>query len=160
MPNNNSATQKKDATLNDILAVLEKNQNTLDEISTWIKISGIEKVRDVLTTALDTPEKKTVYHLSDGSTVQEIESKCSLSDSQISRYQKRWYNLGLMKKERARGRGDRHVKVFDLEDFGIEIPKVVSKVSSQKTQEVPPQTTEADNQNQTAAQIEGKIKNE
>ena len=86
---NNTGEENKDATLNDVVSLLQHNQDTLDELLTWIKIENVEKVKNVLNDALDTPEKKIVYHLSDGSSIQEIESKSSISHSQVSRYHKK-----------------------------------------------------------------------
>jgi len=131
---NNTGEENKDATLNDVVSLLQHNQDTLDELLTWIKIENVEKVKNVLNDALDTPEKKIVYHLSDGSSMQEIESKSSVSDSQVSRYHKKWFKLGLMKQTGSRGRGNKHIKVFDLEDFGIKIPQITLEQENQQTE--------------------------
>lgn len=120
--------QKKPATLDDVVVALEQNQETIDELLTWIKIENLDKVKNALEKTLDTPDKRIVYHLSDGNTVREIEKNCSVSDSQISRYQKKWQKLGLMKKVGAGGRGDKHIKVFNLEDFDIEVSKIGKKI--------------------------------
>lgn len=119
MPSNNS-TEQKPATLDDIAA-------TLEEILTWLKISGTEKVRNLLQTALDTSEKRRVYQLSDGKTTREINAVCGVGASTVSNYWKKWYKLGLMKKVAVKGGGERHFRAFDLEDYGIEVPKVAAK---------------------------------
>lgn len=124
--------KEKEVTLKDVVTVLEQSRNTFDELLIWIKVDAIQKVKGVLMSALDSPEKIIVYHLSDGNTTADIEKKCGVSDSQVSRYQKKWQKLGLMKKIASKGRGDRHVKVFDLEDFDMEIPKDINKEKKDK----------------------------
>ena len=56
--------EQKPATLDDVVAVLQKNQETLEEIKVWAKINGVEKVQDILKKTLNSPEKITIYHLS------------------------------------------------------------------------------------------------
>lgn len=132
MTNNNE--QKKPATLDDVLLALEQNQQTLDDIKTWIKISGVEKVQNILSKFLETPEQRIVYHLSDGKTTREINSVCGVSIGTISRYWKMWYSLGIMKSVSVKGGGERHMKIFDLEDYGVEIPQI-KKGTEQKSSE-------------------------
>ena len=55
---------QKPATLDDVVSVLQKNQETLEEIKMWIKINGIEKVQDIIKKTFDSPEKIIIYHLS------------------------------------------------------------------------------------------------
>ena len=122
----NNTEQKKPATLDDVVAALRQNQQVLEEIRVWTKINGVEKVQSVLNKALDTPEKRIVYHLSDGKTTREINAICGVSIGTVSTYWNSWNRLGLMKTISVK-RGDRFIKSFDLEDYGIEIPKIIPK---------------------------------
>lgn len=132
MTNNNE--QKKQATLDDVLTALQQNQQTLDDIKTWIKISGVEKVQSILTKALDTPEKRIVYHLSDGKTTREINAICGVSIGTVSTYWNSWNRLGLMKTISVK-RGDRFIKGFDLEDYGIKMPEIPIQKEEQKVEQ-------------------------
>lgn len=117
-------SKKTPASLDDIVSAIEKLQNSLDEVSMWQKISGVEKVKEVLERALDKPEKILVYHLStDDKTTREINNITGVSRVSISSYQKSWFNLGLMKKVPTSSK-ERYVKNFNLEDFGIKIPEI------------------------------------
>lgn len=119
MPSNNPVEQKP-ATLDDVVTAL-------DEILTWLKISGTDKVKTLLQNTLDTSEKRLVYQQSDGKTVREINAVCGVGASTVSNYWKKWYKLGLMKKVSVKGGGDRHFRAFDLEDYGIDVPKIAVK---------------------------------
>ncbi|MFY9300030.1 MAG: hypothetical protein WAO91_02410 [Candidatus Nitrosotenuis sp.] len=125
---------KTEPTLSDVIEVLNRNQNTLEEVATWLKISGTEKVKNLLESTLDKPEKILVYHHSTEShSTREIETLSGVSLFAISSYQTSWFRLGLMKKIPVHGK-NRYVKNFDLEDFGIKIPDV-DKQKNQKTSE-------------------------
>lgn len=117
---------KKPATLDDVVLALQRNQDILEDIATWIKIGNFESVKKILESTLKTPEEKLVYHLSDDKTTREITAACGVSIGTISKYWNTWYKIGIMKAVSVR-RGDRFVKKFNLEDFGIEIPVVTPK---------------------------------
>lgn len=124
--------EQKPATLDDVVAALQKNQETLEEIKVWAKINGVEKVQDLLKKTLDSPEKITIYHLSDGKTIRDIIAICGGSIYTVSNYWNNWNKLGLMKSISVK-RGERFIKSFDLESYGIEIPVTVKKEPKQKT---------------------------
>jgi len=128
----NNTEQKKPATLDDVIATIQQNQQVLEEIRMWTKINVVEKVQNVLNKTLDTPEKRIVYHLSDGKTTREINAICGVSIGSVSTYWNGWNRLGLMKTISVK-RGDRFIKSFDLGDFGIDIPKIVSKQTLEQT---------------------------
>lgn len=145
--------QKELATLENVITILQQNQKTLDEIRIWTKINGIEKVQNILNNALDTPEKRIVYHLSEGKTTREINTICGISIDTVSNYWNGWNRLGLMKTINVKGGGERFIKIFDLEHYGIEIPSITKKESKPKTTSV--------EKNQTEQQsVEGEKQNE
>jgi len=131
---NNNAEQKKSATLDDVVATLQQNQEILEELRVWAKINGVEKVQSVLNKVLNTPEKKMVYHLSDGKTTREINAICGVSIGTVSTYWNAWNRLGLMKTISVKGK-DRFVKSFDLEDFGINVPQIPKQSVEQKVEQ-------------------------
>ena len=105
-----------------------KNQSSeqieiLREILKWIKFAGAKEVKAVLIGALDTEQKRLIYHLSDGNKGSvEIAKAAGTSDTTVRRYWASWARQGIVESLRVRG-GERYKKSFELEDFGIEIPE-------------------------------------
>jgi len=100
----------------------------LKEILKWLRFAGMKEVKAVLTSELDTDQKKQVYHLSDGTMSNaEINQATGVSAGSISGYWKKWTKLALGEKKPVAG-GDRFVRAFDLEDFGIIVPEISKKV--------------------------------
>lgn len=108
----------------------------LKEIAKWLRFAGMKEVKSVLETALDTDQKKLVYHLSDGDKGSlEIAQQTGISDSTVRSYWKQWSKVGIVEVMKVR-RGDRYRKAFDLEDFGIDIPQARTV-----TQQIPTEQT-------------------
>ena len=98
---------------------------TLKELLKWTRFAGIKEVKGALQLALDSDVKKTIYHLSDGNkSSTEIAAAVKLSDWTVRNYWKSWSKLGIVEAMKM-GRGERYMKAFDLDDFGIEIPRIV-----------------------------------
>ena len=104
----------------------EVQTELLREILKWTKFSGMKAVKDVFTLSLDTYQKKLVYQLSDGEkgSVEIGRASDIASTDTITRYWKIWTKLGLGENIAVKG-GKRFKRAFDLEEFGIEIPKSV-----------------------------------
>lgn len=96
----------------------------LREILKWTKFSGMRAVKEVLNSTLDTPEKKLLYQLSDGSkgSVELCQATGIASTETITKNWKSWIKLGLGENLSVKG-GKRFKRAFDLEEFGIEVPK-------------------------------------
>jgi len=102
----------------------DESTTILKEILKWIKFSGIKEVRTVMTSTLDTEQKRLVYHLSDGKRGSiDISQITKISDSTVRRYWESWARLGLMEPIRVQG-GIRYIKSFELGDFGLTVPQV------------------------------------
>lgn len=105
----------------------EENEQTklLREILKWIKFSAMKEVKNTLVSILDTEPKRLVYHLSDGTrgTVKIIKLAGIGSTSTVFDMWQSWLKLGLGASIPVKG-GSRFKHSFDLEDFGIEIPRV------------------------------------
>jgi hypothetical protein len=99
-------------------------EQLLTEILKWIKFAGSKEVREVLSTTLDTDQKRLIYYLSDGSrgTI-EIANLSRTSDRTVRRFWETWARQGIVDPLKVRG-GERYKKSFDLEDFGIRVPDV------------------------------------
>jgi transposase len=109
----------------------------LREIAKWLRFAGMKEVKSVLAFALDTNQKRLVYHLSDGNNGSvEIARQSGVSDFTVRNYWKQWSKLGIVEAIKVR-RGDRYKKAFDLEDFGMDIPQARTV-----TQENPTEQTE------------------
>ena len=102
----------------------DEQTRLLSEILKWIRFAGMKGVKDVLLPELDTDEKRWVYQLSDGTkAIAEIKKITGVSSGTISKYWKKWLKLGLGETKAVR-RGDRFVRSFDLEDFGVNVPEI------------------------------------
>ena len=103
----------------------QANEQTvlLREILKWLRFSGMKEVKSALTSALDSDQKKLIYHLSDGNKGSpDIGQQSGVSDFTVRNYWKQWSKLGIVEAIKV-GRGDRFKKTFDLEDFGMDIPQ-------------------------------------
>jgi len=106
----------------------------LREILKWTRFSGLQGVTNALTRNLDTEQKKLIYYLSDGEKGSvEISKAAGVSDWTVRNYWRLWARSGLVEAQKS-GRGERFKHSFDVEDFGLEIPKIVSTENSQTTQ--------------------------
>lgn len=103
---------------------LSEIAGTLKELLKWTKFTGMKEVKSVLLLALDTETKKIIYHLSDGDkSSAEIADVANVSDWTVRNYWKSWNKLGIVEALQV-GTGQRYKKAFDIEDFGIEAPKI------------------------------------
>jgi hypothetical protein len=100
-----------------------RSEELLAEILKWTKFMGADKVRAVLNSTLDTPQKLLVYHLSDSNRGSvEIANLARTSDRTVRRYWESWARVGIVDVIRVRG-GDRYKKSFNVEDFGMIPPE-------------------------------------
>jgi hypothetical protein len=105
----------------------QDNEQTelLREILKWTKFSGMKGVKEVLSSVLDTDQKKIAFQLSDGSKgLIEISKATGIAGKDtIARLWKSWTKLGLGENKPVKG-GKRFKRFFDLGDIGIEVPKL------------------------------------
>lgn len=102
------------------------------------RFAGAKEVRNVLTTALDSEQKRLVYHLSDGNnTIQKIVETTGVSDGTVRNYWDSWSRQGIVDPIKVQG-GQRFKKSFNPEDFGITVPspKVKKQSTEETTQEI------------------------
>ncbi len=96
----------------------------LREILKWTKFSGMKAVKEVLNSALDTPQKRIAYQLSDGhnGSVDVCKASGIASTETMTKYWKSWAKLCLGENLPVKG-GKRFKRSFDLEDLGIDFPE-------------------------------------
>ena len=102
---------------------IKEQTEILREILRWTKISNLDKVRNILLGELNDENKTLVYFLSDGKSSDEIEKIMNkkVTDMSIRNWWKKWGKLGIM--EIHPNYKKRFMKIFDVEDYGIKIPK-------------------------------------
>ena len=111
------------------------NEENLDEILMWLRFMNIPKVYNILETNLDTDEKKIAYNMSDGeNTTRDIAKVITPTHTTIARWWKDWYRLGIAEAIGVQ-RGKRAKRLFDLEDFGIDVPSISSQSLPQEENE-------------------------
>lgn len=131
-------------TTDDLLKEISSKLDGLTELSSllkeqlkWSRFTAMQAVKNTLISTLDTDEKKGVYHLSDGvRSTREIAGTANVSDKTVRNYWNSWNKVGIVEPLKA-GTGERYKKSFNLEEFGIEIPKLPqSRAESAEKKEV------------------------
>lgn len=95
----------------------------LEKILKWTKFQGKRKAKDILTSLLDDNKKKLIYHLSNGRSSPEIAEKAKVDPSTVRYYWRKWAAEGIV--EIHPDYKKRYRRLFELKDFGIEVPEVV-----------------------------------
>jgi hypothetical protein len=116
----------------------EEQTQLLKEILKWIKFTGMNQVKSVLKTELETDVDKLVYHNSDGTRGSvELAKLAGLgSNKTVDRMWDKWLRMGLGESIPVRG-GNRFKRSFDLEDFGIKVPDLKAKIIQEDAKEKP-----------------------
>jgi hypothetical protein len=111
----------------------------LKEILKWTKFAGMSQVQSVLESALNTPEKRLAYQLSDGKNgTREVAERSKVgSHMKVGGLWKEWRRKGLGDTLSVRGGGERFKRTFDLEDFGIEFPAFQQSTQAQQPTPAP-----------------------
>jgi len=100
---------------------------TLKDIQKWIRFSGWPNVKQILQDTLKEPEEVIAYSLSNGENgLDFIRGQIGSSRRVVQRYWKTWQRIGIAESIGARG-GSRAKALFDLEEFGIDVPTIDSK---------------------------------
>jgi len=96
----------------------------LKEILKWIKFAGMKEVKNTLINVLDSDEKKISYHQSDGTRgMSEVAKLAGLKSKQpVEDMWDAWLKISLGENVPVKG-GNRFKRSFDLEEFGIKVPK-------------------------------------
>ena len=93
----------------------------LREILKWTKFEGIQKVKQVLETTLDSDIKKLIYEMSDGKSSPTIAGIVKVDPTTVRGYWKDWAILGIV--EVHPDYKKRCCRVFSLKEVGIEVPE-------------------------------------
>jgi len=124
----------------------DKMIQLLEELVRWTKVTSIPHVKTLLEQILQSPEEKIAYQASDGSKTQaEIAKITGVSQMTISNYGKKWVRNGIAKAV-VTTKGQRAIRLFSLEDFGIEVPQIVEK---------PKETEVVETQQESRGETEG-----
>lgn len=118
---------------------LRLNQIRLDEIKlifneirNWYKIAYDDKVKPLLETILDAPKKIAVYHLSNGENTTRIISKeTGAGTGSVSRWWNEWIDRGIAIPI-PKGAGFRAKKMFNLENYEIDVPNISQRMDLKK----------------------------
>jgi len=112
----------------------------LEDIRKWVKFSGWNNVKNVLTENLQSDRDKLIYHLSDGNRgIRDIVSESKSFNMKTSyggvhSLWHKWSKIGIVEPITV-GRGERYRKLFLFEDFGIDIPLLTSEKIEEELEE-------------------------
>jgi len=102
----------------------DKMIELLEELVKWTKVASIPKVKELLLSILKSPEEMIAYQISDGEkTSREVADVANVSQSSIAKWWKDWIRAGIAESASVQ-RGERAKRIFSLDDFGIEVPKI------------------------------------
>ena len=100
----------------------------LEELVKWTRVTSIPHVKKILLEILPSPEEKNAYQSSDGKkSSKEVANLANVSYVTITLWWKKWIKAGIAEGVSAKG-GKRARKAFLLDDFGIEVPKIVKSL--------------------------------
>ena len=94
------------------VAVLQQIANTMRELLLWARVMGYPAVKRILESVLDTDEKSLVYQLT------------GINMRNISEWGQEWERIGIAEPSRVSVIKGRRQRVFDLKDFGFQIPDI------------------------------------
>ena len=102
------------------------------EILKWVRILARKEVKNMLEEVLSDDTKKLVYHYSDGNRgTRDFKEIANVkSTATISVYWREWASQGIVELRPVQG-GERAKKLFNLEEFGIEVPAARKPDNSQ-----------------------------
>ena len=107
--------------MSEIKELIEINR----EILKWIKFANYDKVKKILEEVLADDARKLVYQLSDGeNTANGIASKTPVSNYTVANWWRSWAKIGIVDQIPVQGGGSRGKKIFDLDDFNIEVSQI------------------------------------
>lgn len=116
------------------LQLLEQIASSLEELVKLTRVMSYPAVQQILETALDTDQKKLVYHLLDGTkTMATIQQLTGVNTRFISAWGQEWEKLGIVELTASGIRGRRQ-KSFDLSMFGIPIPEATTSMHDSNKQ--------------------------
>ena len=109
------------------LLLLQQIALSIQELVQLTRVMSYSTVKQILETALDTDQKKLVYHLLDGTkAVASIQKVTGVNARYISEWGQEWEKLGIVEPISASGIKGRRQKSFDISIFGMSIPEVVT----------------------------------
>jgi hypothetical protein len=104
----------------------------LREILKWTRFAGMNQVKAILDTQLETDSDKLIYQYSDGTrSLVKIGRLVGVSKDTVERRCKSWVVMGLGENIPVRG-GSRFKRSFDLEEFGIKVPEQVENPKNKR----------------------------
>jgi len=104
----------------------EKILGVLKEILKWTKFQAWSRVKETLLAELQDKRSVLTYHLSNGKSSREIAKKVGITHPTVLNYWKKWSRIPIVEPIVVKGKV-RYRKMFELEDFGIEIPDIPKK---------------------------------
>ena len=109
------------------LQLLEEIATSLHQLVRLTRVMSYPVIKQVLETALNTEEKKLVYHSLDGTRgVTSIQELTGVNVRYISEWGQEWEKLGIVEPSTISKVRGRRQKSFDLSMFGIPVPDLAA----------------------------------
>lgn len=95
----------------------DETNKILKDILKWQRLQGMQILRDLLPKSLDTPDKESVYEMTDGENrIKDIQKKIKIATGTVHAWWNLWLAQGIITKE-----GTKYRKLISLKELGIEI---------------------------------------
>ena len=102
------------------LQLLQEISLSIQELVRLTRIMSYPTVKQLLETALDTDQKRSVYQHLDGiKTVSSIQKQTGVNSRYISEWGQEWEKIGIVESSTISERKGRRQKLFDLSNFGL-----------------------------------------
>jgi len=116
------------------IQVLQDISYSLQQIVKLLRVVSYPTIKQILENNLDTPEKRAVYNLLDGTRgVKAIQEQTGVNVRYISEWGQKWEELGIVEPSIVTNVKGRRQKAFELSTFGVTTienpPGVVDKSS-------------------------------
>jgi len=95
----------------------------LEELAKWTRVTSIPHVKKLLLEILASPKEKVAYQSSDGRASRKVAKEADVGYATVTLWWKKWVKAGIAEPISVKG-GQRAKRVFSLDDFGIEVPKI------------------------------------
>jgi len=107
----------------------------LEELVKWTRVTSIPKVKELLMNILESPEERIAYQSSDGErSSREVADQANVSQFTVAKWWKKWIKAGIAEPVSVR-RGERAMRIFVLNDFGIEVSAIEEATKENKGEE-------------------------
>lgn len=116
------------------LEVLEQIASSLRELVQLTRVMSYPAIKQILQAALDTEQKRLVYHALDGTkNMTQIQELTGVNARYVSEWGQEWEKIGIVEPSTVSRIKGRRQRSFELSMFGIAVPEIATRDISDDT---------------------------